>query len=119
VIVRPPDERTRDDGFIRFLLDSLDPSLRVAFDLRHASWDGVEPLLAEAGAVRVNSLEAEAGFRYLRLREPPYDDEALTAWAARLRVFVEEGVDVYCYFMHEDDPRGALYAERLLTLAAA
>jgi hypothetical protein len=27
-------------------------------------------------------------------------------------------VRVYCYFKHEDEPRGALYAERLLELLA-
>ena len=66
----------RDDGMLTLLLGSLDPGLRLAFDLQDESWDGVEPLIAEAGAVRVNDTESPAPFRYLRLREPPYDDEA-------------------------------------------
>ena len=56
--------------------------------------------------MRVNSLEATAPFRYLRLREPPYDDAALAAWAGRLRPLLEDGVRVYCYFKHEDEPTG-------------
>src|SRR5687767_10324669 len=39
----------RDEGMIELLLGSLDPRLRLAFDLAHPSWDGIEPRLAEAG----------------------------------------------------------------------
>ena len=66
--------------------------------------------------VTVNALEGEAPFRYLRLREPPYDDADLAGWAERLRPLLDEGVRVYCYFKHEDEPTGPLYAERLLEL---
>src|SRR5262249_55853140 len=62
----------RDDGILELLLGSLDPSLRLAFDLQHPSWDGVEERLAAAGAVRVGDLESPAPFRYVRMREPPY-----------------------------------------------
>src|SRR5919204_6589752 len=84
----------RDEGMLELLLGSLDPELRLAFDLEHPSWDGIEPRLAAAGAVRVDDLETEAPFRYVRFREPPYADAALEAWAERLRV-VEEPVYVY------------------------
>jgi uncharacterized protein YecE (DUF72 family) len=103
-------ERKRDEGFLELLLGSLDPELEVAFDFRHESWDGVEV------PVRVNALEADAPFRYLRLREPPYDEDALAAWAERLQPLLGEGIRVYCYFKHEDEPTGAAYAERLLEL---
>jgi uncharacterized protein YecE (DUF72 family) len=69
--VRVSVKSARDEGVIELLLGSLDPSLRLAFDLEHASWDGIEPRLAEGGAVRVNDLESDAPFRYVRLREPP------------------------------------------------
>lgn len=103
----------RDEGMIELILGSLDPGLRLAFDLAHPSWDGIERRLATAGAVRVNDLEHETPFRYVRFREPPYDDEALREWAARLR-----GVDVplFAYFRHEDEPTAPAYAERLLEL---
>jgi uncharacterized protein YecE (DUF72 family) len=103
-------DRPRDDGFLTLLLGSLDPELEVAFDFRHESWAAADV------PVRVNSLEGEAPFRYLRLREPPYDEAALAAWAQRLRPLLDEGVRVYCYFKHEDEPTGPLYAERLLEL---
>lgn len=105
----------RDEGMIELILGSVDPGLRLAFDLVHETWDGIEPRLAEAGAVRVNDLEHDAPFRYIRFRDPPYEDEDLQEWAERLR-----GVDVpvFAYFRHEDDPTAPRYAERLLALIA-
>jgi uncharacterized protein YecE (DUF72 family) len=117
ILVRLHDARPRDDGFVQLLLGSVDPELRLAFDLRHPSWDGIEPTLAEAGAVRVNAPDSEAAFRYVRLREPPYDEEALSAWAGRLAALAAGGTDVYCYFRHEDEPTAPRYAARLLELA--
>jgi uncharacterized protein YecE (DUF72 family) len=117
VRVKLPPTRPRDDGLLRFLLDSLDPALCYALDLRHPSWDGAQPLLDEAGVVRVDALGTDAPFRYLRLRDPPYDDAALAACARRLVPLLEDGVDVYCYFKHEDEPTAPLAAERLLELA--
>jgi uncharacterized protein YecE (DUF72 family) len=102
-----PLERKRDDGFLMLLRDSLDPELEVAFDFRHESWDGVDM------PVRVGSMEADAPFRYIRLREPPYDDEQLRTWAERLRPLLADGVRVHCYFKHEDEPTAPAYAERL------
>jgi uncharacterized protein YecE (DUF72 family) len=111
--VRVSMKNARDDGVLELMLGSLDPSLRVAFDLEHPSWDGVEERLAEAGAVRVNDLDQPAPFRYLRLREPPYDEAAIAGLAARIRPLAEP---VYVYFRHEDEPTAPAYARRLLEL---
>ena len=105
----------RDEGMIELILGSLDPGLLLAFDLAHPSWDGIEPRLAQAGAVRVNDLEHEAPFRYVRFRDPPYTDEQLQDWAASLRDAKER---VYAYFRHEDEPTAPRYAERLRELLA-
>ena len=106
-------DRPRDDGFLMLLRDSLDPELEVAFDLRHDSWDGVEV------PVRVGSLEGDAPFRYLRLREPPYDEGQLRAWADQLRPLLADGVRVYVYFKHEDEPTAPSYAQLLLEFLAS
>jgi uncharacterized protein YecE (DUF72 family) len=103
----------RDEGMIELILGPLDLGLQLAFDLAHPSWDGIEPRLAAAGAVRVNDLEHDAPFRYIRFRDPPYDDIALTNWAARLR---DVDVPLYAYFRHEDEPTAPGYARRLLAL---
>jgi uncharacterized protein YecE (DUF72 family) len=103
----------RDEGLLALVLGSFDPAVSLAFDLRHESWDGLD---LPANAVRVGSLEGAAPFRYLRLREPPYDDAQLEGWAAKLRPLLDDGLRVYCYFMHEDEPTAPTYAKRLLEL---
>ncbi|HYZ18954.1 MAG TPA: DUF72 domain-containing protein [Gaiellaceae bacterium] len=106
----------RDEGQLALMLGSLSPDLRLAFDFRHGSWEGVE---LPANAVNVNELEAPARFRYLRLREPPYDDAALSAWADRIRPLLAEGLDVFCFFKHEEEPSAPRYAARLVELLSA
>jgi uncharacterized protein YecE (DUF72 family) len=101
-------KKTRDEGALELLLGSLDPSLRLAFDLEHPSWDGIEARLAEAGAVRVGDVRHPASFRYLRRREPP-DEE----FAAAVRAVREP---VYVYFRHDDEPTAPAHAARLLEL---
>jgi hypothetical protein len=110
ILVQLPETRPRDEGFLTLLQGSLDPELEVAYEFRHESWAGVDV------PVVVNSLEGEAPFRYLRLREPPYDDDTLVSWAARLRPLLDEGIRIHCYFKHEEEPTGTRYAERLREL---
>jgi uncharacterized protein YecE (DUF72 family) len=105
-----------DEGLLELLLGSVDRGLRYALDLRHPSWDGVEPRLFAAGATRVDARSPDAPFFYLRFREPPYDDAALTAAAVEIRAHLDAGTDVYCYFRHEDAPTAPAYATRLREL---
>jgi uncharacterized protein YecE (DUF72 family) len=112
--------QARDDGFLRLFLDSLDPEIPVALDFRHASWDDAEVTarLDERGAIRVDALDGDASFRYLRLREPPYDEEALARLRDTIRPLLDGGADAYAFFRHEDDPTAPRYAERLRELVA-
>jgi|SoiMethySBSTD1v2_1073268.scaffolds.fasta_scaffold109237_5 uncharacterized protein DUF72 len=94
LLVRARDDRPRDDGFLQLLLESLDPSFLVALDLRHPTWDGVEAGLPP-NAVRVNQLDGDASFRYLRFSDHPYDDAELARAAETVRSL---GVETYCLF---------------------
>jgi uncharacterized protein YecE (DUF72 family) len=117
--VRVKMPQARDDGFLRLLLDSLDPDLAVALDFRHDSWEApeIQARLDERGVARVDAPGGAARFRYLRLRKPPYEEDALAAWGKRIRTLLAEDVDVYCFFRHEDEPTAPRYAGRLLELA--
>jgi uncharacterized protein YecE (DUF72 family) len=106
-------QSARDEGMLTLLLGSLDPDLRLAFDLRHPSWEGIEPRLAAAGAVRVDSLDADAPFHYLRLREPPYTDSELGDWAGRIGALA---APAFVYLRHEEQPTAPSYAARLRQL---
>jgi uncharacterized protein YecE (DUF72 family) len=110
--VRVSIETTRDDGLLALLLGSTD--LPLAFDFRHESWAGVDV----APAVRVDDVEAEAPFRYLRFREPPYTEADLASFAGRIRPLLAAGTEVFAYFRHEDEPTAPAYAERLRELVA-
>jgi uncharacterized protein YecE (DUF72 family) len=107
--------QARDEGFLTLALGSLDPKQRIAFDFRHDSWAGIE---LPKNAVQINDAEASAPFRYLRFRKPPYSDGAIARIAAEIRPLLESGIEVYCYFKHEDEPTAPRYAERLLELSA-
>jgi uncharacterized protein YecE (DUF72 family) len=115
-LVRLGDGRPRDDGFLELLLGSVEPSLRVALDARDASWEGADDLLGARGAIRVNAVDGPAPFRYFRFRDPPYDESTLAGYADRVRDLLADGIDVYCYFRHEDAPTAPRYARRFLEL---
>ena len=106
--VRVSLKSPRDEGAVELLLGSLDPALRLAFDLPHPSWDGIEPRLATAGAVRVDDLEHAAPFRYLRRREAPD-----AVFAARVAAASEP---VYVYFRHDEEPHAPAHAAALRAL---
>ena len=112
--IRVAVQQAADPGLLALLFGSLDPALRVAFDFHHESWDGLDV----SPGIRVNDWDAEAPFRYLRFREPPYSDEELEHFATRIRPLLDDGVEVFAYFRHEDEPTAPRYAERLLTLLA-
>jgi uncharacterized protein YecE (DUF72 family) len=110
ILVQLPPTRPRDDGWLGLMRESLDPELEYAYEFRHPSWEGIE------GVQVINELDGDAPFRYLRLREPPYDEAALQAWAGRLRPLLDGGTEVYAYFKHEDEPTAPAYAARLTEL---
>jgi uncharacterized protein YecE (DUF72 family) len=112
--IRVAVQQAADPGLLALLFGSLDPVLRVAFDFHHESWDGVDV----APGIRVNDWDADAPFRYLRFREPPYSDDELEHFAARIRPLLDDEVEVFAYFRHEDEPTAPRYAEQLLTLLA-
>jgi len=101
--VRVVVESPRDDGLVAFVAGSAPANVELAWDFRDESW---EPA---AGLVRVNDPAAEP-FRYLRLREPPYSDDDLVAFAAGVRG------PAYVYVRHEDEPSAPAYASRLREL---
>jgi uncharacterized protein YecE (DUF72 family) len=109
VLVQIPEERPRDEGFLRLLLDSLPPELKVALEFKNPTWAGVE------APVLVNSWEPAQPFVYLR----PTDTAGL---AERIRA---EPREVYCFVNRgnaaDHSPGGeptAAAAARLFTLGA-
>jgi uncharacterized protein YecE (DUF72 family) len=104
-------------------LPLLPADIRFAFEFRHASWltdavyerlakHNVALCLAESDKLEIPKVFT-ANFVYSRLRKADYDEAARAAIAAQVRDLLAGGRDAYIYFKHEDDPRGAIWAEQL------
>lgn len=98
-------ELRRDERLLERVLAAAGNDLELAFDFRHASWQGIE------GVVVVGDARAEP-FGYLRLRDPPYSDAELRSRAAAITP------PSYVYFRHEQAASAPAYARRLQELLA-
>jgi uncharacterized protein YecE (DUF72 family) len=126
VLWQLPPSLGKDLPRLREFLALLPRGGRAAFEFRHASWhdDDVLAALSEAGAAlciaddeeRSTAPVATAGFGYLRLRRPDYDDAALARWAETVRA--QRWDEAFVFFKHEDEARGPAYALRFGELLA-
>lgn len=98
-------------------LEILPEGYRYAFELRDPSWfnDEIYGLLAERGVAfcvydlgGMSPMKTTADFVYVRLHGPDgpyrgrYGAERLGGWAETLSGWMEEGLDVYCYFDNDE-----------------
>jgi uncharacterized protein YecE (DUF72 family) len=109
----------RLDAYLPLLPDDI----RFAFEFRHASWlteEVYERLkkrnmalcLAESDKLEVPKV-LTADFVYFRLRKGDYSDAARAEISGGVKELLAGGRDVYVYFKHEEDPKGAIWAEEL------
>jgi uncharacterized protein YecE (DUF72 family) len=99
---------------IEKFFEALPAGFPSAVEFRHASWfvDEVYDLLRRRGVgLVINDADDEttplvttASPAYLRLRKSAYSPEDLTSWSQRARAWVADGIDVYMYIKHEDNP---------------
>lgn len=122
-----PSNFRKDVPRLREFLAAVPAACRVAFEFRHPSWfdEEVFGLLRDSQAALCvadadDDLEvpfvATAGWGYLRLRRPDYDEDGLVAWAERVRG--QGWREAFVFFKHEDKGRGPRLAKRFLELAA-
>ena len=124
VLYRVPTPFRRDDLRLAALLDAWPTDLPLSVEFQDPSWHvgEVYDRLAEAGAALCATdlddqltpdLRRTGRLIYLRLRRTDYATADLEAWAARLRVFLADGVDCFVFFRHDADGRSALRATAL------
>jgi uncharacterized protein YecE (DUF72 family) len=124
ILFQLPPNFKADTALLSEFLTTLPKNIRYAFEFRNPSWlsDPVYTILQD-NAIALCVAESEklevprvitAPFVYLRLRKPEYSVEERAEHARHIEGWLGEGRDVFCYFKHEDDPAGALYAEELL-----
>ena len=123
MLFRVPSEVARNDERLAGVLGAWPTGVPLVVEAQNATWhvDETFAALRAAGAVLCTTDLDEQGvapdirrtgpFLYLRLRRASYDDKALNAWARRLVPFLDDGMDAYVMFRHDDDGTSALHAE--------
>lgn len=117
-----PPNLKKDLPRLETFLATLPSGTRSAFEFRHASWfeDDVFAALRASGAALcvaedeelATPLVATADWGYLRLRRQDYGDEAVAAWAEKVRV--QSWTEAYVFFKHEDAGAGPRLAAQFL-----
>lgn len=123
VLFRIPSEIARDEDRLAGVLGAWPATIPLVIEAQHPSWDRDETFAALRGARAVlcttdhDGLEVPPDIRrtgpflYLRLRRSTYDEADLDTWARRLVPFLDDGVDVFVVFRHDDDGTSALQAQ--------
>ncbi len=133
IVFQLPERFRPDRERLAAFLACLPRGNRYAFEFRNPDWFGPEivELLRRRNAAlclyefagREAPPEITADFVYIRLHGPGvpyqgcYGEPALKTWAQRLDVWLEEGLDVWCYFDNDNRgfaPRNALRLKELL-----
>jgi uncharacterized protein YecE (DUF72 family) len=123
VLFRVPGEIPRQDERLAGVLGAWPPAIPLVVEAQHASWhvDETFAALREAGAVLCTTdldeleeapdIRRTGPFLYLRLRRTAYDEAALDTWARRLVPFLDDGLDAYVVFRHDNDGASAIHAQ--------
>ena len=121
----PPNFK-KDLVLLNEFLSLLPPKTTAAFEFRNASWledDVFDALRARNLALciadsetRETPLVQTADYAYFRLRDEGYGEADIAKWtetAARMAATVK---DVFVYFKHEDEGKGAAFGQQMLAL---
>lgn len=123
MLFRIPSEVQRNDERLAGVLAQWPAPVPLVVEAQHETWhvDETFAALRAANAVLCTTdldgqettpdIRRTGPFLYLRLRRHEYDDAALDAWAARLVPFLDDGMDAYVMFRHDEDGTSAILAE--------
>jgi uncharacterized protein YecE (DUF72 family) len=114
----PPNFK-KDLALLDDFLAVLPPRVRAAFEFRHDSWldDAVYARLRARNLAlciadsdtRSTPVLATADYAYLRLRDEGYDEQDIARWSETVTRLHEQSEDVFVYFKHEDEGKGAQF----------
>jgi uncharacterized protein YecE (DUF72 family) len=131
VLFRVPERVHRDDERLARFLDAWPRSMPLTVELQEPDWhvDETFTALARAGAVLCTTelpedeipptIRRTGAFLDLRLRRHDYADDELAAWADRIVPFLDDGLDVYAFFRHDETGRATELATVFDALVAA
>jgi len=121
----PPNFK-KDLPLLNEFLSPLPPKTTAAFEFRNASWlddEVFEALRARNIALCIADSEtrdtpivATADYAYLRLRDEGYGAADIVKWTNTARDLSTHARDVFVYFKHEDEGKGAAFGQQMLNL---
>ena len=121
----PPNFK-KDLVVLNEFLALLPPKTTAAFEFRNESWfdEHVYDLLRSRNVAlcvadsekRETPLVSTATYAYLRLRDEGYGDADIAQWTQTARTLSETASDVFVYFKHEDEGKGAAFGQQMMTL---
>ena len=86
----------------------------AAFEFRHESWFTAEvygllrnrnvALCIHDADEHTTPIELTAAFTYIRLRRSAYSEALRKEWQDRIRAWASDGIEVFAYIKHEDNP---------------
>ena len=124
----PPNFK-KDVGLLTEFLTLLPPKANAAFEFRNDSWlseDVYECLRGRQVALciadsdkRETPVITTADFAYLRLRDEGYGPADIERWTDTARELSSRCADVFVYFKHEDEGKGAAFGQMMLERLAA
>jgi uncharacterized protein YecE (DUF72 family) len=119
----PPNFK-KDIGVLSEFLALLPPRSNAAFEFRNDSWlseDVYECLRSRGIALCVADSETRetpvittADYAYLRLRDEGYGPADIDRWADIAQGLSTRCTDVFVYFKHEDEGKGAAFGQMML-----
>jgi uncharacterized protein YecE (DUF72 family) len=121
----PPNFK-KDLGLLKEFLALLPPKTTAAFEFRNDSWldDEVFTALAERSLAlciadsekRHGLIVATTDYAYLRLRDEGYGDTEIAQWTDTVQKLGTAFKDVFVYFKHEDEGKGAAFGQQMMKL---
>ncbi len=124
----PPNFK-KDIVLLNEFLSLLPPKTTAAFEFRNASWlddEVYSALKARNIALCIADSEARqtpaistADYAYLRLRDEGYGDADIARWTETAKQLATTAADVFVYFKHEDEGKGAAFGQQMMQLLEA
>ena len=116
----------KDLPLLNEFLSLLPPQITAAFEFRHESWlsdDVYDALRARNIALCIADSETRqtpalrtAEYAYFRLRDEGYQDADIARWTESIKDLGTTCSDVFVYFKHEDEGKGAAFGQHVLRL---
>ena len=121
----PPNFK-KDLGVLGEFLSLLPPKTTAAFEFRNDSWlddqvfDALRArniaLCIADSETRETPLVSTASYAYLRLRDEGYGESDIAEWTRTAQTLGENASDVFVYFKHEDEGKGAAFGQQMMEL---